>query len=80
MYKAPPDASLVQLDGTTTCNLSDYVANSHEMPLILNMGSYNWGLFMAQMDKMAELYTKYCSGSRPLAKLLTIYIEEGKEF
>ncbi len=80
VFKAPPEANLVKLDGTTTCKLEDFIVEYHSlhMPLILNVGSYNWSLFMAKMDKMAELYTKYCSGPRPLAKLLTIYIEECK--
>lgn len=43
LYKPAPDASLVKLDGTTTCQLSDYIrqCQAADMPLVLNMGSYN---------------------------------------
>ena len=33
---------------------------------------------MAKLDKMAIIQEKYCSGTKPLAKFLTIYIEECK--
>jgi len=31
---------------------------------------------MAKMDKMVIIQQKFCSGPKPLAKFLTIYIEE----
>jgi len=33
---------------------------------------------MAKLDRMAIIQEKYCSGTKPLAKFLTIYIEECK--
>jgi hypothetical protein len=41
IYKAPPDAALMKLDGKTSCRLAEYIAQSHDMPVILNIGSYN---------------------------------------
>ena len=34
---------------------------------------------MAKLNEMHELYEMYCSGSQPLAKILTIYIEEASD-
>ena len=31
---------------------------------------------MAKLGEMAVLYNNYCSGRQPVAKMLTIYIEE----
>ena len=33
---------------------------------------------MAKLDRMALIQEKYCSGTKPLAKFLTVYIEECK--
>jgi len=31
---------------------------------------------MAKINEMAILYSKYCSGSHPVARMITVYIEE----
>jgi len=34
---------------------------------------------MAKLGEMATLYNNYCSGNQPVAKMLTIYIEESSD-
>ena len=80
LFSPALDATLIGLDGTTKYSLlNDFIAKTPaDMPLIINIGSYNWGLFMAKLDKMAIIYDNFCSGDKPLARYLTIYIEECK--
>jgi hypothetical protein len=33
---------------------------------------------MAELPKMAKIYDKYCSGPKPAARYITLYIEECK--
>lgn len=80
LHAPPHDAQLIGLDGVTKYSLvDDFVKKMPTgVPIIINFGSYNWGLFMAKLDRMAIIQEKYCSGAKPLAKFLTIYIEECK--
>lgn len=41
LFQPLPQAKLVQLDGKTATSLSEYAAMSHDMPVIINIGSYN---------------------------------------
>ena len=72
------DFPVVTLEGQQCSLLKDYVNRVPKgVPIILNFGSYNWGLFLEKLDEMGELYKTFCSGPKPLAEFLTVYIVEG---
>lgn len=79
LYQKAPDAKLVGLDGKTVKSLvRDYINVERHIPLVLNIGSYNWSLFLAKLSNMSTIHSKYCSGAGAVARFLTVYIEECK--
>lgn len=73
-----PDGDVVSLDGKTTTLLEHIGAMPPSVPLIINIGSYNWGQFITNQAKVTDICQTYCQeGPAPLAKMLTVYIQEG---